>query len=586
MHEHTVAKLIGRLLPMSLMRGHTMRRSTRVAMVLASAAVMCGLLLVAQRVVAIREEVLEIANGPHNCLQAAAALQTTQPDNDGSGCPGSGAQSTSAGRTAASANAADWQLEKPSTITGHEVEGYALANSVLPGQMISFAVRTTAPYFTAGIFRMGWYGGTGAKLMATVGPLPGHAYPVPTANDAYLVEANWPVAFSVTPTSSWASGVYMVKLTDAQGFQSYIPFVVKAPATLNSLLFVHAVNTDEAYNYYGNASLYPRVQTGAKGTILEDHQAHEVSFDRPFIQNFGAGQFFRYEYPFVRWAERSGYSLAYVTDLDIHQHPGMLLGVKGIVIVGHDEYWTKDMRDAYDAAVAKGVNLANFAANTAYWQMRYAPDSGGQPDRRIVAYKGLSSNKSNYNGDPKYGTDDEDVTTQFGDPLLHRSEQHLLGVHWAGDFNVLWAAPFKMSLPIHGVFQKITQNYSWLTAHTGLKNGSIIKNLIGYEFDHVDIRMRSPENVAIVGNNRFLDDRHHVDLVDTTIYTSPGGAVVFSAGTIDWSWGLDNYVPQSPDPYAGRPQVPAAGMKAVQQMTANILNRFLRKPNLKLATGA
>ena len=517
--------------------------------------------------------------GDCSMLTSGSVLQHTQQTTAKQLCPTSQTQTaTTIKKENVQVGSSGWQLTQPSTTTGHEIEGYAKSNSIFPGQQISFSVRTTASTFNADIYRMGWYGGDGARLMQSVTGIAGHAYTIPTMDANYLVEANWPTAFSITPGADWVSGVYMVKLTDSNGYQSYIPFVVKTPTALNAFVMVHAVNTDEAYNYYGGASLYPGIRPGPIGASITDQQASQVSFDRPFIQNFGAGQFFRYEYPFIRWAERAGYNLSYVTDTDIHEDANVLMNTKGVLIVGHNEYWSKQMRAAYDAAVAHGVNLANFAANSSYWQMRYAADASGSADRRIVAYKGTAASNPPYNGDPEYNVDNSVVTTNFGDPLINHSEQYLLGMRWQGSYEPLWAGPFKVQLPPLGVFQSPQQDYSWLYAGTGLQNGSIIDNLVGYEYDTVDSTIPGPQTLQIVGKNTFTDVWKNSDTVFTTIYTAPSGARVFDAGTIDWAWGVDTYAPQSPDPYANRPQVPTAGIKAVQQITENILNNFLGSP--------
>ena len=59
---------------------------------------------------------------------------------------------------------------------------------------------------------------------------------------------------------------------------------------------------------------------------------------------------------------------------------------------------------------------------------------------------------------------------------------------------------------------------------------------------------------------------------DATLYTAPnGGGTVFSAGTIQWSWGVDNgynsgFCGCSPGGYANLP---------AQRVTSNIINRFI-----------
>ncbi len=262
---------------------------------------------------------------------------------------------------------------------------------------------TTAKTFVADIYRLGWYGGKGGRLVLSVGSLTGHHRAIPSpASTTGMIACQWPVSFSETPKASWVTGLYVVKLTASTGLQAYIPFVVRETDP-HALVFVHAANTDEAYNAWGGKSLYEDVhyfppQSG-------EQRAVKVSFNRPFLDDAGAGQLFWWEYPAVRWLEKQGYNLEYVSDVDIDQHPSLLVGHPGSLFFGHDEYWSRQMRDNIDAAVAKGVNLALFAGNTGYNQIRYE-SYGGQPDRVVVCYRVAKL-------DPEYGKDNSNVSIEF-----------------------------------------------------------------------------------------------------------------------------------------------------------------------------
>jgi SAM-dependent methyltransferase len=50
---------------------------------------------------------------------------------------------------------------------------------------------------------------------------------------------------------------------------------------------------------------------------------------------------------------------------------------------GHDEYWTKEMRDGIERARDRGMGLAFLGAGDGYWQMRFEPDSAGVPNRTV-----------------------------------------------------------------------------------------------------------------------------------------------------------------------------------------------------------
>ncbi len=46
----------------------------------------------------------------------------------------------------------------------------------------------------------------------------------------------------------------------------------------------------------------------------------------------------------VRWLEREGYDVTYSTNVDTHTNARILDRHKGWLSVGHDEYWTWQMR--------------------------------------------------------------------------------------------------------------------------------------------------------------------------------------------------------------------------------------------------
>lgn len=150
----------------------------------------------------------------------------------------------------------DWRITNPSPLdpssnTYAGIEGYSSLTSVAAGNTISFAVNTNTTTFNADIYRLGWYQGSGARLVQTLSGLAGHSYsiPAPRSKDG-LVQANWPSAFAITIPSTWVSGEFLVKLTNANGLQGYIPFVVKSYRK-SDFVFIHSVNTDEAYNTWG-----------------------------------------------------------------------------------------------------------------------------------------------------------------------------------------------------------------------------------------------------------------------------------------------------------------------------------------------
>ncbi len=243
----------------------------------------------------------------------------------------------------AKAGDSSWKLT--TTATNHEIEGYASATSVNRGSTISFYVNTAATSFTMDIYRMGWYAGLGARRMMPTITLPGVQQPAAVTDPTtHLVQCPWnssydlSVPYTSDPTN-WASGIYLVKLTEStQGKQSYIIFVVRDDQRVSDLLFASPVNTYNAYNSWGGYSLY------------SSPQGYKVSFDRPYNFGSGAGQFIQWgwENSMLRFLEREGYDVTYATDTDMHATPGIFLSHKAVLDVGHDEYWTWEMRNNYE----------------------------------------------------------------------------------------------------------------------------------------------------------------------------------------------------------------------------------------------
>ena len=428
-----------------------------------------------------------------------------------------------------------WQLR---STPSEEIAGYASATSVAAGETLRFYVSTPDPTFTIEIFRMGWYGGLGGRRVTDALDRPGGSQPMPVADADGMIRCNWQESYAVNIPTSWVSGVYLAKLTGKpSGNQSYVLFVVKDERPAD-LLFQSSVTTYQAYNNWGGKSLYRHNSAGT--------WARKVSFDRPYATDTGPGGFiFRWEYNMVRWLEREGYDVTYVTNIDIHARPATILRTKAFLSVGHDEYWTWEMRANVEAARDSGVDLAFFSANTCYWQIRLEDDL-----RTIVGYKetALATDPFANDGNP---LNDHLVTTKWRQVPVMRPEEALIGVMY-------------VESPIDGDI--VVDNAShWVFANTGLKNGDILQGLLGYEVDAIH-GMQSPPNLVRLAHSPFVSEENERGFSDMSIYTTASGTLVFATGTIQWSWGLDNFGPR----VRGDRTSPAA-----QQITRNVLTRMI-----------
>jgi hypothetical protein len=399
------------------------------------------------------------------------------------------------------------------------LEAYAGEASVQHGETLEVHVRSSvASRVRWEAWRMGSYGGAGGRMLAAGGPVQVGPQPVPSPDPGTgLVACRWPVAFSVQTATSWTSGIYLLVLTRDDGPQTWVPFVVRADERKGVAVFQASFTTYEAYNPWGGKSLYP------------PSPAVEVSFDRPFAEGNGAGQYFRVEDDFVKWAEARGFDLTYVTNLDVDRDPSLLQGQKLFLSVGHDEYWSRGERRAVEAALASGTSLAFFSGNTSFWQIRLEPSAEGRDRRTQVCWK-----KSADTDDPLRGTPLE--TTSWRSPPVNEPENALLGVMFTA-----WENPPPSAWVVQGAS-------AWPYAGTGVKDGDAIPGIVGYETDRTADNGATPPGTLVLAHSPVTDVSGRAEFQEAAVRDGPAGNFVFAAGTIEWSWGLwrsaDNRVRQ------------------------------------------
>ncbi|HME90237.1 MAG TPA: N,N-dimethylformamidase beta subunit family domain-containing protein, partial [Myxococcaceae bacterium] len=195
------------------------------------------------------------------------------------------------------------------SLASGQLEIYLSTDSQTAGGFVSVKISSDVPArVSAEIYRLGWYGGAGARLVFSGGPYNVSTQPTcPRTPGTNRVECNWGETFFFQVADDWLSGVFLVKAKrlDGEPYKRFAPFVVRdrRPA---ELMYQPTFNTYQAYNAWGGASLY----RGVAG------RAVEVSYDRPYEEGEGAGQLFAYDYPFLRFLEKNGYDVTYATNLD------------------------------------------------------------------------------------------------------------------------------------------------------------------------------------------------------------------------------------------------------------------------------
>ena len=455
-----------------------------------------------------------------------------------------------------------WFWSKGGDDATGQIKGYASATSVNQNESITFYVTVNpAQTYSIDFYRLGWYGGMGGRLRLHVDSLGGVPQP-PCDSDPTtgLIVCNWAPNYTLTIPSDWTSGIYVALLTNAQGYQNYVVFVVRdgRPAPF---LYQQSVNTDQAYNNYPNdgrtgKSLYGFNSYGAN-TVSGNPSAVKVSFDRPY-KDSGSGDFFKWEINLVRWLERSGYDVTYSTDIDTHANGGELRNHKAFLVGGHDEYWSKEMFDAAEAARDAGMNLAFFGGNAVYTQVRFEPSAAGVANRVVVCYRSYPWNPI----DPVQGPT---TTTEFRHPPVNRPEQTLLGIQYGA------------TLP--NTDYVVINSSHWVYAGTGFQDGDVVPGIVGYEADSYMPNYPPPNsaNHTLLSRSPYINPEGVTIYLNSSIYQAPSGAWVFAAGTMSWSWALDDV----PGPLRH-----FRVDSRIQQATANILNAFLTgTPVVKVLVG-
>jgi hypothetical protein len=155
--------------------------------------------------------------------------------------------------------ATDWQLtrtrvDKSDGCRCLAIEGYCSRQSVAAGEKLEIMVSTQpASKFQIEIFRTGYYGGHGARLVTKLGPLEGKKQPTPEPDERTMHECRWEPSAELTIPADWISGVYLGRLTtlpDTDGkpyWQSYVVFIVRDDRPAD-ILFQCSDNTWQAYN--------------------------------------------------------------------------------------------------------------------------------------------------------------------------------------------------------------------------------------------------------------------------------------------------------------------------------------------------
>ncbi|WP_431906787.1 N,N-dimethylformamidase beta subunit family domain-containing protein [Nonomuraea jabiensis] len=336
----------------------------------------------------------------------------------------------------------------------------------------------------------------------------------------------------------WPSSLYRAIYHDTSAY-----FVVRSSVPASPILVSVPFPTWEAYNRPGvpGEGLYQSEQPD---------RAVKVTFDRP-----GAGpQIEEWELGLLRWLGPAGYAVDYCSGLDLHGGLDLLSRYRLLVINGHDEYWSWEMRDAVEAFARRGGNIAIFSGNTCWWQVRFEDDF-----RTMVCYRDATA-------DPMAATDPGRVTVEWPSDPVNRPENTLTGLSFRNGAGC-WVDSRVMSQ------ESYTTRFAghWVFEGTGLADGDTFgRGAIGYETDAADLewvagipratgRDGTPPSFVVLATADLSHWRRYGKGGAATMGLHRlGSGTVFNAGTINWGNTLD-------DP-------------ALATITRNVLNRLSHPP--------
>jgi len=436
------------------------------------------------------------------------------------------------------------------------IQGYPDRPALRPAEKLRLHVSTDNPHKN---FRVDFYR-QGAELikMGSLTRQTGHDF----APLRHYESWGWP-GYDFQIPDDWPSGAYIADLIEtdeqgepigsseeisADGRNAKALFVVKSnsPGQNAQILYKLSLTTYHAYNYSGGGNLY----VGEWSTDpITKKKVNKISIHRPgggtggAIPHFAADNnlpnsldpydeesprqtFAHWDVPFIAWLEKNGYQVDYCTDLDLHEEPDLLEPYRLLLSVGHDEYWSDQMRAHVETFIRQGGNVAFFSGNTCWWHIEFCDFSRCADDKlHPTAFM-------------------RDFYTWKKNP-----ENSLTGVSyrnaggwWTGDRE---AVGYTVENADHWVFEG-----------TGLRNGDcfgVADHLAGYECDGALFTRdnhgfpvplgadNTPSDFVILGIGELaergwqFEPRENQGPHAATMGLYTRGGIVFTAATTDWT---------------------------------------------------
>jgi hypothetical protein len=515
------------------------------------------------------------------------------------------------------------------------IQGFPTDISYNVGETARFKIRTDSSKYRVDVYRTGYYDGMGARLVASERPL----VPLPQRQPECAVDwsvrlydcGTWAVSVSWSIPADAMSGVYLARLVREdlpQGWRmdgslepgappatpgphaygalgqgklrnplkepraSHIVFVVRDDSSRADVLMQTSDPSWTAYNTYGLGNVYNGTTASGDGSG-RPLRANKASLNRPLNNGGSVNHYLNAEYSLTRWLERNGYDTTYSTGVDTDRRGPLLKNHKLFISSGHDEYWSQGQRTNTEAARDAGVNLAFMSGNEVFWKIRYEDSIDGTktPFRTLVVYKETHSNQDELG---------RTIPTTKIDPMKNVwtgtwRESSPVNPEGAQPENALTGTIFTVNANRQDpliVPAKYAKLRFWRNTDVAkLKDGeqTVTGNgMLGHEWDEdLDNGFR-PAGLIRMSETKVDGVQYpadHGSVYDSgtathslTLYRARSGALVFGAGAVQYTWGLDNHHsnPTSRggaaiNPYSNRVAYDTYGpSKVVQQATVNL----------------
>ncbi len=383
-----------------------------------------------------------------------------------------------------------------------QVWGYAAQLSHAPGDRLALHVMSNALRARLRIAR-------DAAAAETVWEGETEAGFAPTPPGCSVTGCGWAERFALTIPDGWRTGVYTFTLT-VPGHSSQGMFVVRARAPQARILMLLATGTWAAYNDWGGSNHYqgltgpdqadfaPHVsllRPWATGFVRWPEDAPRIPHASPLLsrpryphmdyarargisKKYASSGWAAFERPFARWCEGQGIALDFATQHDLHRDPALLDGYDRVLIAGHDEYWTWEMRDHLEAWIDQGGKVCRFAGNF-FWQTRLSDDLTVQ-----TCFKSRAEAE-----DPAMQADPQRLTSYWDHPLVARPAVATMGLTGSAGVYAGWS---RCAAHGSGGFTVYRPDH-WAMRETGLGYGDVLgaaSKVFAYEVDGIDYTMR------------------------------------------------------------------------------------------------